>query len=73
VGVGRLLVWTDRAAGDPIEIWTVVEAVSGGELESVTVTVVVDAPGTVGTPEMIPVEASSVSPTGRVPPVTAQL
>jgi hypothetical protein len=43
-----------------------------GVAESVTVTVKVDGPATVGVPESMP-ELLNASPVGRVPVVTAQV
>jgi hypothetical protein len=57
---------------DAIEIANGLDAIQGGELESVTSAVKLYCPEAVGVPLMIPLEAR-VKPGGRFPELTTQL
>jgi len=56
-----------------ITILKLCEAVSAGELESFTCTLIGNVPDCVGVPLMVPEEAASTRPVGKLPEVVDQL
>lgn len=73
VGSPSALVSMTTGGGVPTVTDKSASAVCEGELESVAVMAKTDVPVVVGVPEIIPVDASRLSPGGRVPLVTDQL
>jgi hypothetical protein len=69
---GREVVVTESPGGETV-IDRLAEAVLGGLLESVAVTVKLEVPVALGVPMIAPLEALRLSPVGSEPLVSAQV
>ena len=69
---GREVVVTESGAAETV-INRLAEAVLGGLLESVAVTVKLEVPDALGVPVIAPLEALRLSPAGSEPLVSAQV